>query len=158
MKKSRTYFLRIAVFLVGIVVLLLCIFWLPIIAEYFAVIAPELSHLQYPVLVGIYLTTLPFYFALYQALKLLKYIDQNEPFSKSSVMALRYIKLSAIIIGVSYIFGVFFLDFLNAGQPGISLLGLTISFASAVIAVFSAVLQELLNKAIVIKEENELTI
>jgi hypothetical protein len=158
MKKYRTTFLKFGLILIGIVVLALCIFWLPLIAEFFASNAPEFAYLQYPVLIGIYLTTLPFYFSLYQAYKLLKYIDQEHPFSRLSVTALKYIKISAIIIGILYVVGLFFLDFQGAGQPGISLLGLVIAFASAVISVFAAVLQELLEKAIELKEENQLTI
>jgi ABC-type nitrate/sulfonate/bicarbonate transport system permease component len=42
--------------------------------------------------------------------------------------------------------------------PGIILIGLVIIFASIVIAVFAAVLEKLLKKAIDIKAENDLTI
>jgi len=158
MEKYRTTFLKIVLCLVGIIVLALCVFWLPIVAEYFANYAPEFAHLQYPLLIGIYVTILPFYFALYQTFRLLRYINQNKPFSNLTVKSLKYIKISAVIIGILYIFGVFFLDYQGAGQPGVSLLGLMISLASAVIAVFAAVLQELVSKAIAIKEENKLTI
>jgi len=158
MEKYRIIFLRIVLLLVGIVILALCVFWLPIVAEYFAYYAPEFAYLQYPLLIGIYLTTLPFYFALYQTFKLLRCINQDKPFSNLTVKALKYIKVSAVIIGALYVFGVFFLDYQGAGQPGISLLGLMISLASAVIAVFAAVLQELVSTALAIKEENNLTI
>lgn len=42
--------------------------------------------------------------------------------------------------------------------PGIMLIGLGIIFASTIIAVFAAVLQRLLQEAIDIKSENDLTI
>lgn len=158
MKIKNTSFLRFALFVVALVVFAACVFWLPSIANYFAETAPEFSYLKYPVLFGIYFTTIPFFFALYQAFKLLKYIDTNSSFSTLSVTALNNIKLCAIIIGVLYIIGIVFLDFQGAGQPGISLLGILITFASAVISVFAGILQELLMKAINIQKENELTI
>ncbi|MNL82789.1 hypothetical protein D3C87_2102590 [compost metagenome] len=42
--------------------------------------------------------------------------------------------------------------------PGIIVIGMVIVFASMVIAVFAAVLQKLLNEAIDIKSENDLTV
>ena len=42
--------------------------------------------------------------------------------------------------------------------PGIILIGMVIIFASMVIAVFAAVLQRLLQEAIDIKSENDLTV
>ena len=42
--------------------------------------------------------------------------------------------------------------------PGIILIGLVLIFASMVIAVFAAVLQRLLQEAIDIKSENDLTV
>ena len=42
--------------------------------------------------------------------------------------------------------------------PGIIVIGLVIIFASMVIAVFAAVLQRLLQEAIDIKSENDLTV
>ncbi|WP_407066435.1 DUF2975 domain-containing protein [Geobacillus sp. TFV-3] len=42
--------------------------------------------------------------------------------------------------------------------PGVIFVGLLVPFASFVIAVFAAVLQKLLQQAIEIKQENELTI
>ncbi|MGV2643750.1 DUF2975 domain-containing protein, partial [Clostridium perfringens] len=42
--------------------------------------------------------------------------------------------------------------------PGIILIGMALIFASIVIAVFAAVLQKLLQEAIDIKSENDLTV
>ena len=46
----------------------------------------------------------------------------------------------------------------NALHPGIAIIGLVILFASTVILLFTAVLQELLKNALRIKSENDLTI
>lgn len=158
MERGTTLFLKVAVFLIGITVLALCIFLLPWLANYTAEMYPEFAYLQYPILFGLYITAIPFFIALYQALKLLNYIDNNNAFSELSVKALKYIKYCAVTISILYVIGIIFLMSQNASQPGIAVIGLTIIFTSAVIAVFTAVLQKLLKNALDIKSENDLTV
>lgn len=158
MKIKRTSYLRVTIFGIGFIVLGLCVFWLPQMATYFAKSAPEFAHLRYPLLIGIYLTTLPFFMALYQAFLLLRHIDQDKPFSNPSVHALKIIKICALSIGILYIIGLVFIHTENAGQPGISLLALMITFASFIISVVAAILQSLIKKAVALKEETDLTI
>ena len=107
-----------------------------------------------------YAAAIPFYFALYQAFKLLSYIDKNKAFSELSVKALKNIKYCAITISSLYVLGMplFYLMAKKDDAPGIILIGLVIIFASMVIAVFAAVLQRLLQEAIDIKSENDLTV
>lgn len=162
MKQSLTLFLKIAVFIIGIPVLALCIFWLPWIATKDAAAHPETAYLQYPFLIGAYITVTPFFLALYQSLKLLSYIDQNKVFSELSVRALKYIKYGAITISTLIVVGIISGFILIAGEgediTGFISLGLMLTFASMVIAVFSAVLQRLLQKVIDIKSENDLIV
>lgn len=158
--KRETLFLKFVVVIMGLPVLALCIFLLPGIAEYFAELNPKLDFLQYPFLIGLYITAIVFFFALYHTLKLLSYIDKNEAFSELSVKALKNIKYCAITIGALYV--VFMpLIYLMAevdDAPGIILIGLVIIFGCMVVAVFAAVLQKLLKNAIDIKLENDLTV
>lgn len=158
--KRETLFLKVVVFLMGLPVLALSIFVLPEIAEFFAELNPTLDFLQYPFLIGLYVTVIAFFAALYQTLRLLSYIDKNEAFSDLSVMALKNIKYCAITI--SALFVVFMpLIYLMAevdDAPGLILIGMVIIFGSMVIAVFAAVLQKLLKNAIDIKSENDLTV
>lgn len=162
MKHGSTLFLKIAVFIIGTPVLALCIFWLPGIAARDAAAHPETAYLQYPFLIGAYITVTPFFVALYQALKLLSYIDQNKAFSELSVRALKYIKYCAITISTLIVVGIISGVILFAGKgediTGFISLGLILTFASMVIAVFAAVLQRLLKDAIDIKSDNDLTI
>lgn len=150
MKRGTTLFLKIAVFLIGIPVLALCIFWLPGFANY----------LHYFILICVYGTAVSFFFALYQSLKLLSYIDKNKAFSDLSVMALRYIKHCAITISILYaVITPFLFPIADADDaPGLVGIPIIIIFASSVIAVFSAVLEKLLKNAIDIKSDNDLTI
>lgn len=160
MKRGTTLFLKLAVILVGIPVLALCIFLVPEISNYMAKLYPEFPSLKYLILIGLYATTIPFYFALYQTFKLLNYIDKNKAFSEPSVKALKTIKYCAIIISILYVLDMPLIYLLGEKDdaPGVIVIGLVIIFASMVIAVFAAVLQRLLQEAINIKSENDLTV
>ncbi|WP_010237168.1 DUF2975 domain-containing protein [Clostridium arbusti] len=159
-KQVSTIFLRLVIFLIGIPILALCIFLVPEIANYAAKLYPDIAYIKYLVLMDLYATAIPFYFALYQAFKLLSYIDKNKAFSELSVRVLKNIKYCAITIGILYVAGMplFYLMAEIEDAPGIILLGIVIIFASIVIAVLAAVLQRLLQEAIDIKTENDLIV
>jgi len=158
MNQASTLFLRIAVLFIGTPVLALCIFGLVKLANHPA--NPDYAHILYPILIGMYLAVFPFFFALFQAFRLLSYIDKNLAFSEMSVKALKKIKFSAITISgifVAVLPFVFLLAELD-DAPGLVLIGMVPIFASIVIAVFAAVLQKLLQQAIDIKSENDLIV
>lgn len=160
MKRGSTFFLKGVVVLIGLAALAVCIFWLPEMARRDAEAHPETSYLQYPFLAGAYLLSVPFFVALYQAFKLLTYIDRNNAFSELSVRALKYIKYSGFtlssIFASGILFVILFID--DDDVAGVIGMGLMCTFASAVIAIFAAVLQRLLKHAIAIKSENDLTV
>ncbi|KAA0964868.1 DUF2975 domain-containing protein [Sporosarcina sp. ANT_H38] len=160
MKRGTTLFLKIAVIFIGIPVLALCIFLVPEIANYAAELYPDIAFIKYLFLIDLYAAAIPFYFALYQAFKLLSYIDNNKAFSDLSVKALKTIKDCAITISILYVVGMplFFLVGEKDDAPGVIVIGLVIIFASMVISVFAAVLQRLLQEAIDIKSENDLIV
>ncbi|MEC1007153.1 MULTISPECIES: DUF2975 domain-containing protein [Bacillus] len=160
MNRMSTIFLKIALVLIGIPILALCIFLVPKISNYSAELFPNIAYIKYLVFIYLYVTAIPFYFALYQAFKLLSYIDKNKAFSGLSVRALKNIKYCAVTISIFYAAGmpVFYLMAEIDDAPGIIVIGLVIIFASMVIAVFAAVLQKLLKEAIDIKSENDLTV
>ena len=154
--KRETLFLKFAVVLMGLPVLALCIFVLPEIAEFFAELNPKLDFLQYPFLIGLYATAMVFFFALYETLKLLNYIDKNQAFSELSIKALKNIQYCAITIGALYV--VFMpLLYLMAevdDAPGIIVIGMVIIFGCMAVTVFATVLQKLSKNVIDIKSEN----
>ncbi|UOQ83732.1 DUF2975 domain-containing protein [Gracilibacillus salinarum] len=155
MKRGTTLFLKIAILIIGSTILALCVFLLPKLANDTARMYPEYAHLHYPVLIGMYVTAIPFFIAVYQAFKLLNYINNNKAFSGLSVQALTYIRYSANTIIALYIAGSIFLITQQALHPSIAIVGFTIVFASCIIAVFSAVLEKLLQNAIAIQSEND---
>ncbi|TYS89758.1 DUF2975 domain-containing protein [Rossellomorea aquimaris] len=158
MMKRETLFLKIAVFLIGTPVLALCVFGLPWLAKDAA--GSELAYLINGILVVMYVSAIPFFAALYQAIRLLSYIDKNNAFSELSVKALKNIKYCATTITTLYVAGMplFFLMGEIDDAPGVIVIGMMFIFAPLVIAVFAAVLQKLLKNAIDIKSENDLTV
>nr|WP_239094290.1 DUF2975 domain-containing protein [Bacillus sp. B15-48] len=151
-------FLKLAVFLIGTPVLALGIFGLIWLVKNPA--NPEYAHILYPIVIGLYVSVIPFFVALYQAFILLSYIDKNQAFSELSVKALKIIKLCAMTISgvyvviLPFVFVVAELD----DAPGLIIVGGVPIFGSMLIAVFAAVLQRLLQEAINIKSENDLTV
>lgn len=158
MKRGSTLFLRIVVVLVGAPVLGLCLAALPWLAGHPA--NPEYARMLYPLVAGLYLSAAPFFFALHQTFKLLRYIDRSQAFSQLSIQALKNIKYCAVAVSALYTFMLPFIYLLadRDDAPGLALMGIICTFAALVIAVFAAVLQRLLQEAIDIKSENDLTV
>ena len=156
--KRETLFLKIALFLIGSPIAALCFFGLPLFAMNTA--DTSFANVVYGILAVMYASAIPFYAALFQAFKLLTFIDRHNAFSESSVNALKKIKTYAIVIGSFYVAGMplFYMLAEMDDAPGAIVIGMVFIFGSAVIAVFAAVLQKLLNSAIEIKSENDLTV
>ena len=163
MKKSSTLLLKAAVILMGIPVLVLAVvLWWQIgtVAMEEAFKGATLGYIILGILTGMTLSMMPYYASLYQAFKMLTYIDGNEAFSALTVAALKKIKKYALIICGLYVlisplvFAVAQWD----DAPGLVILGMVPAFAALVVALFAAVLQRLLQEAIEMKSENELTV
>ena len=158
-KRGSTTFLKVIIFLAGMAVLALCIFFVPHMANFASKLYPTIATMKYLVFVVMYGAAVPFYLALFQAFNLLRYIDENTAFSELSVKALKNIKSCAITISGLYVLGLPLFHFIaKKVDPPIGLIGLIIIFASLVIAVFAAILQRLLQEAINRKSENDLTV
>jgi hypothetical protein len=155
MKYGSTHFLRTIIVLIGLTVLALCVFALPA-----AILSDQTSSMYRPILFGMYVPAIPFFWALYQALKLLGYIDKNEAFSGASVTAVRYIKYCAFAISVLYTLGLPYIYHVadKDDAPGVMALGLAFAFLPFVVGVFGAVFQKLLQSGMELKAENDLTV
>ncbi|WP_087974284.1 DUF2975 domain-containing protein [Oceanobacillus rekensis] len=160
MKRGSTLFLKLAVFVIGAPVLAFCIFMIPSIAKNLSEGLAGWDYVIFGILIIMYISAIPFYTALYQAFKILGFIDKNKAFSELSVGALKKIKYCAITISCLYVVSLplFFIFAQLDDAPGVVLVGMMFVFAPMVIAVFAAVLQRLLNEAIHIKSENDLTV
>lgn len=160
MKRVSTNFLRFTTILFGIGVLALCIFALPHIYKGGSREFPDASGSIFVITGILYVTAIPFFIALWQTLKLLRLIDKNAAFSTLSVDALRKIKYCSLAMTLLYLGCVPFLIPIAEidDAPGLIPIGVVFACFPIVIAVFATVLERLLQNAIDIKSENDLTV
>lgn len=159
MSKSSTMFLKFVLVVLALAVLAICVFALP--ALWRGVADDEVfGGWVRGIIIGMYVSGIPFYYALYQSFKLLNLIDKNDAFSDHAVKALRMIKFAALAVSAVYTATMpfFFLIGQYDDAPGVIVIGMVVIFASFVVAVFAYVLQKLLRNAIDIKIENDLTV
>jgi hypothetical protein len=159
MKRSSTIFLQVVIVLIGIVALVIMIRF-PL-TEGRAVNLDLFSIYSDPFIIYGYLASIAFFVALYQAFKLLGYIGQNKIFSLSSVRALRTIKYCAIILGISIVIAALYIRSFHAKDDdpaGFIAMCIVTTFISIVIATAAAVFERILQKAVDIKSENDLTV
>lgn len=161
MKRSSTLFLQIVVVLLGLVALALLL-WEPQIegrnrnATFFQI------YFQDPLLALVYAGSIPFFMALYQAVKALGYVGRNEVFSPEVVRSLRIIRYCALaVIGFVFVEELFILvmgggDNDNPGAP--IFMGLLIVLPSIVVAVVAAMFERILQNAVELKSEHDLTV
>ena len=159
MKRGSTIFLQTVIVALGIGALALLL-WEPHIEGRNVHSTLFQIYFNDPFLVLVYAGSIPFFVALYQAFKVLKYAGQNKVFSLETVKALRTIKYCALaIIGFVVVEEIFIM--LNHGSDdaaGGVAIGVLISFISIVVATVAAVFERTLQKAVDIKSENDLTV
>ncbi len=112
-----------------------------------------------PFLAYAYLASTAFFVGLYQAFKVLVYIRQNRAFSQAAVKALQTMRSCALaIIGLVAV-GELFIILDNRGddRAGGVFIGILITFGSAVIATAAAMFERILQNAMDIESENDLT-
>jgi hypothetical protein len=161
MKRSSTIFLQIVIVLFGLGVLALLL-WEPNIEGRNAHSTLFEVYFKDPFLALVYTGSIPFFIALYQAFKVLGYVGQNKVFSPEVVKALRTIKYCALaIVGFVVVEEIFILlmnnhDNDNPGAP--IFMGVLITFPSIVVATAAAMFERILQNAVDLKSENDLTV
>ncbi len=160
MKRSSTVFLQVVIVLIGIGTLVLLL--LEPRVEGVNAHATTLYQIYFddPFLMLVYAGSIPFFIALYQAIKVLGYVGRNKVFSLEAVKALRTIKYCAVtIIGFVVVEEIIIL--LNHGNDdaaGGVFMGVLITFGSIVIATVAAMFERILQNAVELKTENDLTV
>ena len=160
MKRGSTLFLKAVILLIGIGALAGMIIFPQLEgrntnADLFSI------YFQDPFLAYVYIASIPFFVALYQAFQLLGYIGQNKVFSLDSVRALRTIKYCAIILSILIVMTALYIRIFHAkgdDPAGFIALCIVTTFISVVIATATAVFERLLQSAVDIKLENDLTV
>ena len=158
MKRGSTIFLQVIIVLIGVGALTLLL-WEPHLEGRNAHATLFQIYFNDPFLAYAYIGSISFFVALYQAFKVLGYVGSNKVFSQEAVKALRTIKYCAIaIIGFVAIGEIFI--FLNESddRAGGVFMGVLITFGSIVIATAAATFERILQNAVDLKSENDLTV
>jgi hypothetical protein len=159
-KRRSTIFLQVVIVLIGIGALALML-WEPHLEGRNAHATLFEIYFKDPFLAYAYLASIAFFVALFQAFTLLGYIGQNKVFSLNSVRALRTIKHCAIALVAMIGAAVAYLFIAVRGKDDIAggvAMGLFMIFVSVVIGTAAAVFERLLQTAVDIKSENDLTV
>ena len=158
MKRSSTAFLQIVIVLIGIGALALML-WEPHIEGRNAHATVFEIYFKDPFLAYAYIASIPFFVALYQGFKVLGYAGQNQVFSQAAVKALRTIKVCAIaMIGFVAVGEVFIMMGDSDDRAGGVFMGVLVTFGSIVIATAAATFERILQNAVDLKSENDLTV
>ena len=108
-----------------------------------------------------YASSLAFFLALYKAFKLLAYIGQNNLFSLTSIRTLRTIRYCAITLTILVVMAGLYIRIFHHKDDdpaGFLAMCIIVTFISLVVATAVAVLEKVLQHAIDMKSENDLTI
>lgn len=161
LRRISTIFLQVVIVLIGIGALVLLL-WEPQIEGVNAHATNFEIYFKDPFLALVYAGSIPFFIALYQAFKLLGYARQNKVFSPEAVKALRKIKYCALAIIGFVMVEEIVIRLMNNGDndnPGAPIfMGILITFPSIVVATAAAIFERILQNAVDIKSENDLTV
>ncbi len=158
MKRGSTLFLKVVLILIGVVTLVGLI-WFPQ-TEGRATNLDLISIYKDPLIIYMYIASIPFFVGLFQAFKLLNLIDANKAFTQDAVNTLKIMKFAALsLIGFIALALLYIRFFVHGDDPaGPTGLGIMISFASIVIATAATIFQRLLQNAVDMKAESDLTV
>lgn len=158
MKRGSTLFLKTVILLIVIIVLIGMI-WFPQ-TEGRAVNLDLISIYKDPLIIYIYFASTPFFIGLYQAFKLLNFIEVNKAFSQDAVNTLKIMKFASLSLIGLILLALFYIRYFAHGDDpaGPTMLGICVSLVFGVIATAAGIFQKFLQNAVDIKSENDLTV
>jgi hypothetical protein len=160
MKRVSTIFLQVVIVLIGTGVLA-ALLWEPQVEGRNATATQFEIYFKDPFLAYIYLAFVPFFVGLYQAFRMLGYARRDEVFSPRAVRALASIKYCAIAVAIFIVGAEAYIFIFVRGTDDVAggvMMGAFIIVVSTIIATAAAVFERLLQNAVDIKSENDLTV
>jgi len=157
MKRSSTIFLQVVIVLIGIGALafMLCEPHFEGANAHATVFQMYFSSFVLYAFIG----SSPFFVALYHAFKVLGYVRQNKTFSQATVNSLRIIKYCALaLIGFVAVSVIFMIGGDREDRPGGLFMRILVAFPSIIVASAAAISERILQNAVDIKSENDLTV
>ena len=159
MTRISITFLQTVLVLIGLVTITILI-WAPL-NEGRATNLSLLKIYSDPFILYIYTASITFFTALYQAFKLLRFISQNKVFTSDAVLTLKKIKYCGILLSILILFAGLYIKIFHSKEDdpaGFLAICIVTTFSSFVVATAAAIFQKLLQNAVDIKTENDLTV
>ncbi len=158
MKKGSAIFLQVVIVLIGLGALAFML-GMPHREGQNATATVFEIYFKDPFLAYAYVASIAFFTALYQAFKVLGFAKRNKVFSPEAVKALRTIKYCALaIIGFVVVSVVFMFHGDPEDRPPGVMMRLIVTFGSVIVATAAAVFERVLQNAVDLKSENDLTV
>lgn len=157
-QKELAKWLKLLIAFAALIGAFLCFIIAPTLAHDIALMYPEFNYMFWPSLVFIWLTAVPYYFALYKAWLICQEISADNSFCQENAQRLKEISKLAVFESIFYLTAAIILFIMNLLHPSILLMILFIIFVGISIAVVAATLSHLVKKASELKKENDLTI
>ncbi len=157
MKSGSTIFLQVVIVLIGIGALAFML-WEPHVegANAHATLFQMYSN---SFVLYAFIGSIPFFAALYHAFKVLGYVRQNKTFSQATVNSLRIIKYCAlaliVFVGASVIF---MIGGDREDRPAGLFMRVLVTFPAIIVAAAAAISERILQNAVDLKSENDLTV
>src|SRR5262245_35308741 len=158
MRRRSTMFLQVVTVLVGIGVLALLL-WEPLTEGRNAHATLTQIYLHDPFLACLYVGSIPFFVALYEVFRLLGWMGSPQgAFSNRAIRSVRVIRNCAKVTVALIVVGVVVLMFIGDERPPAAFMGLLATLAFLVIGASAAVFERLLQSAVDLQSENDLTV
>jgi hypothetical protein len=123
---------------------------------------PSYSGIRIASLVFLYITSIPFYMAIFQALRICNNIIENKPFAKSNIYYFDFARWCALPVAIAYLLGGIGAYIFTAGRgtPAMTLIVAmaAVSFFALIVFLACSVMVELFKRAHELQEENAMTI
>ena len=150
-----------------VIILAVCVFLFEAVGIYplslrYAFRVPSYESIRVASLVFLYITSIPFYIALFQAVRICDRIIENKPFSKANIYYFKIARNCAYPEAIFYLLGAVAAYFVTAtvGTPAITLVVamVIVAFCALIVGLACSVMTALFKRANEIQEENAMTI
>ncbi len=154
--------LRVLLIIVSAAVFLFEAFMLYPLSIKYAYRVQSFSDIRTAFLIFVYVTSVLFYIAVFQGVRICKKVIENKPFSKSNIYNFKVARNCAGIEFALYLVASVFIHLFtaNKGVPALTAVVATalISFTALILCLACSVLIEMLKRANELQEENSMTI
>lgn len=157
-QKELAKWLKIIIVFCWLFGLMFCVYIGPETGKNILLDSDPLKELYKPLIAYIWITSIPYFFALCIGWSICSDINVGNDFTLKNANRLKRISVLAMIEGVLYVIALLYVFISGNYNTNLLMILLLILFFAVVISVFTSLLSYLMRKASGIKQDNELTI